>query len=74
MFESGCACSIFGKDFNDDRWLPVVDTVAYEVTLQKFRSDSALKELLLSTGSAVIGEASTNKLWGIGVEHSDAKV
>merc|ERR1712070_998508 len=62
------------KDFNDDKWPPVVDTVAYEVVLQKFRSDSVLKELLLSTGSAVIGESSTNKLWGIGVEHSDAKV
>lgn len=63
------------KGFDDRLWTEHLDAVAYEVVRQKFAADLRLARLLLSTGDAVIAEATCrDKIWGIGLEVSDPRV
>ena len=60
-------------NFDQTIWSQNIDKIAYEVLYAKFTSDENLKTLLLSTGNALIAEASpTDKIWGIGISVSDA--
>ncbi|CAE7379955.1 Eri3 [Symbiodinium sp. CCMP2456] len=69
--------------FDDNVWLKHVapwrdsgeEETAYEVVLQKFRSDQRLATVLLKTGDAVIVEAAPDdRLWGVGLPTSDPRV
>ena len=42
--------------------------IATDVLYQKFKSDSSLAALLLSTGNAQIVNVHNNSVWGIGVD------
>mmetsp|Transcript_98427 Transcript_98427/g.170491 ORF Transcript_98427/g.170491 Transcript_98427/m.170491 type:complete len:230 (-) Transcript_98427:147-836(-) len=66
----GRAC----KGFNQGIWDEKVNDVIDDILFQKFSSDSALTKLLLSTGDAFLGNANTNKDWGIGLTPDDPDV
>eukprot|EP00971_Amphidinium_carterae_P127702 2529903-Amphidinium_carterae.1 len=44
------------QNFDNEKWLEVVEDVAYEVVLQKFSASEELAEVLLSTGNKIIAE------------------
>lgn len=63
------------RDFDQERWDAVIEEVAYEVVVQKFRAEPELRDLLLSTGNKIIAEAAPNdRIWGIGFGSSDQRV
>ena len=62
------------RGFDEQSWAEVVETVAFEVVLQKFRQVPGLKEILLRTGSQIIAEASPrDTIWGIGLAGTDPR-
>jgi len=62
------------RDFNEELWQEHLEEVAFEVVFQKFDSEKALRELLLSTGDKVLAEAAPNdQIWGIGLPLSDPR-
>merc|ERR1712061_516770 len=64
-------CQQLGRncnEFNQTTWDQNVHDVAFEVVLQKFSSTESLRSLLLSTGDALIAEATKNLVWGIGLD------
>eukprot|EP00933_Yihiella_yeosuensis_P071380 TRINITY_DN7958_c0_g2_i3.p1 TRINITY_DN7958_c0_g2~~TRINITY_DN7958_c0_g2_i3.p1 ORF type:complete len:478 (-),score=100.85 TRINITY_DN7958_c0_g2_i3:157-1590(-) len=76
--ENPAACKKLGREvkhFDEALWDLHLADIAFEVVKQKFMSDSKLKDLLLSTGEAIIAEAAPNdKIWGIGLGLSDPRV
>lgn len=72
------SCKALGRrvrPFDGDLWEEHLRVTAFEVVQQKFASDPKLKEVLLSTGDAVIAEATRNdKIWGIGIDVGDPRV
>uniref|UniRef100_A0A7S4GQD9 NADAR domain-containing protein n=1 Tax=Oxyrrhis marina TaxID=2969 RepID=A0A7S4GQD9_OXYMA len=62
-------------NFDQDQWDAVLCMIAFEVVRQKFCSNDDLKKLLLSTGTALIAEATVNDaIWGIGLNCGDPRV
>jgi ribA/ribD-fused uncharacterized protein len=62
------------RNFDDKLWKRHLEETAFEVVRQKFAADRRLRDLLLSTGSAVIAEASPNDMiWGIGLNKKDKR-
>merc|ERR1711879_660372 len=60
------------RNFDDKVWRSRLESIAYEVVLQKFGSSSELKKVLLDTGDAILAEAApTDSIWGIGLPASD---
>ena len=56
------------KDFDESSWEEFREYFAFEILKQKFASDERMKQTLLSTGSAILAEASpTDAIWGIGL-------
>lgn len=72
------ACKSLGRQvtpFNGELWEKHLKDTALTVVQQKFASDPRLKEVLLSTGDAIICEATRNdKIWGIGIDVGDPRV
>ena len=63
------------KGFDDELWHTHVNDIAFEVVKQKFQANVRLAELLLSTGDAILAEATRKyRLWGIGLDVGDARV
>lgn len=63
------------RNFDQALWNRVVCDVAVDVVTQKFRSIPRLRDILLSTGNALIAEATANdKVWGIGLDRGDPLV
>ena len=63
------------QGFDENVWLKHLEETAYEVVLQKFRSDPRLETVLLKTGNAVIVEAAPgDRIWGVGLATSDPRV
>ena len=63
------------QGFDENVWLKHLEETAYEVVLQKFRSDPRLATVLLKTGNAVIVEAAPgDRIWGVGLATSDPRV
>jgi ribA/ribD-fused uncharacterized protein len=63
------------KNFDEKLWQHYLEDLAFEVEKQKFASAKFLRELLLSTGDAVLVEAAPNdRIWGIGLKGSDERV
>merc|ERR1712070_990935 len=62
------------RNFDDSLWRKNLEEVAFEVVKQKFAAEKELTQLLLSTGDAILVEASpTDRIWGIGVAASDPR-
>ena len=60
------------KDFDEKDWQEFREHFAFEILKQKFDSDDRMRSILLSTGSAVLAEASaTDCIWGIGLAADD---
>eukprot|EP00039_Didymoeca_costata_P016774 m.305025 g.305025 ORF g.305025 m.305025 type:complete len:207 (-) comp16446_c4_seq5:1660-2280(-) len=60
------------QGFDDAIWKQHVLEIARDVVTQKFEQVDGLKDVLLSTGDALICEATRNdKIWGIGLNSND---
>lgn len=62
------------KGFEQEKW----DAVKYDIVVEgnkaKFSQNQAIKEFLLSTGDAILVEASPyDKIWGIGMDREQAE-
>ena len=62
------------KKGDDKKWKSEMKDIVYQGLKQKFLQNTALKELLLSTGSVKIAEASTDTYWGVGVKLRDNRI
>lgn len=57
------------KPWDQEKWNRVVCTIAFTIVLAKARTVTVFREVLLSTGSSIIAEATRNdKNWGIGID------
>jgi ribA/ribD-fused uncharacterized protein len=62
------------KGFKRDQWEPQIPVIADLCNMAKFSQHAELTTRLLSTGEAVIAEASpTDRIWGIGVDAEKGK-
>ncbi len=59
------------KGFIPQRWEQKIRTVAVTMATAKFQQNPGIKQLLLSTGTKVIGEATKERPWGIGLRLTD---
>lgn len=56
------------KPWDQKKWSEHFEEVAFEVMRQKFSASKPLRDVLLSTGDAVLAEATRNDcIWGIGL-------
>ncbi|CAJ1431480.1 unnamed protein product [Effrenium voratum] len=63
------------KSFDGKVWTQHLEKTAFEVVYQKFKSSSALQQLLLNTGKKVIVEAAPHDaIWGVGLDKSDSRI
>merc|ERR1719343_168126 len=61
--------------WNQDIWDKHLEEVAFEVVRQKFAASSQLQDVLLSTGTATLAEATRNDcIWGIGLNINEDAV
>lgn len=74
---SPAACKKLGRgvrNFKQELWEHHLEQTAFEVVYQKFAASRSLREVLLSTGDAVLAEAAPNdQIWGIGMGASDER-
>jgi len=72
------SCKALGRgvrNFRQELWDEHLEEIAFEVVKQKFSAEKGLRELLLSTGDAILAEAAPNdSIWGIGLSSSDERV
>lgn len=61
------------KDHQEE-WYNNIQAIVMEGLRAKFEQNISLKEYLCSTGNLIIGEASTNSRWGIGMDLNDPEV
>ena len=62
------------KNFYDNVWDQQKYYIMVDILKLKFSQNQELKTLLLSTGDSILVEASSyDKIWGIGLNESDAK-
>ena len=61
------------RNYKHSEWMGCIDQVTYDANKAKFsdRRAAGAKDYLLATGKRVIGEASANMKWGIGLKVSD---
>ena len=61
------------RNYKHSEWMSSIGDITYEANLAKFsdRRAAGAKDYLLATGSRIIGEASANMKWGIGLKVSD---
>jgi len=58
--------------WDQEKWEEHLEEVAFEVVRQKFAACGRLREVLLSTGNAILAEATRNDcIWGIGINLGD---
>lgn len=63
------------RNFRDDLWQNHLEETAFEVVRQKFAADKTLRDVLLSTGDAILVEAAPNdRIWGVGLNRKDSRV
>lgn len=71
-------CKALGRgvrNFDEALWQERLEETAFEVVKQKFASAKGLREVLLSTGDAILAEAAPNDcIWGVGLPLGDARV
>ena len=62
------------RNYEESVWNGIRQLRVYEGLLAKFRQDQELRELLLSTGDAVLAECAVqDRVWGIGLSMKDEK-
>lgn len=61
------------KDHQEE-WSNNIQAIVMEGLKAKFGQNSQLKEYLCNTGNLIIGEASTNSRWGIGMDLNNPEV
>jgi len=70
-------CKALGRgvrNFKHELWGIHLEEIAFEVVKQKFENNPELSAVLLSTGSALLAEASPyDSIWGIGLRKSDSR-
>lgn len=59
------------KNFNQGRWSRSAKKIAKDGAMAKFSQNPNLRKKLISTGTRMLGEASTETPWGIGVRLHD---
>jgi ribA/ribD-fused uncharacterized protein len=60
------------KNFNEDTWIQHREEIVYQGNIYKFTQNKELKEVLLSTGTTILVEASPyDKIWGVGLSVND---
>lgn len=60
------------KGFNALRWASIAPRIVYDGNMAKFKSDKALRSVLMNTGNLEIVEASpTDTIWGVGLSEDD---
>ncbi len=60
------------RNFNQDQWHEVAQSVVYTANLAKFSQHSYLQKMLFATADRTIVEASAkDQIWGIGLSFSD---
>ena len=63
------------KGFDSQKWERVSYRIMVDINFEKFRQNSSLKEILLSTGNKTIVEGSPfDKIWGVGLHWDDDKI
>jgi len=62
------------KGYNEQKWMRAAEDVLSKANLAKFDQNEHARNTLLQTESNVLGEASKNKKWGIGLSLNDANV
>jgi hypothetical protein len=63
------------EPWDEVAWAAHIEDIAFEAVFQKFASNRRLTEVLLSTGSSIIAEASRgDSIWGIGLSVDDPDV
>lgn len=62
------------KNDHVEEWDQRVEEIATEGLRAKFQQNKSLREFLCSTNNLLLGEASKNPRWGIGLELSDENV
>jgi ribA/ribD-fused uncharacterized protein len=63
------------KNFDNEKWLSIVEFIAYDVLYQKFKSDDNISDILISTDNAILVEASPyDIIWGVGIGINNAKI
>lgn len=63
------------KNFNADVWNAVAKDIVYQGNMYKFSQNSVLLDVLMSTGTRTLVEASPyDTVWGIGLSEVDAKI
>ena len=73
--ESPAKCKRLGrqvKNFDAEAWGSKCEDMVYPGILEKFRQNEDIKEVLLSTGDALLAEAK-DKEWGCGLYKKDAE-
>ena len=58
---------VAGYEEGKQRWLPSGKQALLKANIAKYEQHKAAKQALLATGDDVIGEASVNRTWGIGL-------
>ncbi len=60
------------KSFNDQLWADRCREIVTRGNIEKFRQHESLRNFLLASSGSVIVEASPyDRIWGIGLKHSD---
>lgn len=62
------------REDNVQQWDETVEAVAMEGLEAKFRQNDHMRSFLCSTLGLTLGEASTNKRWGVGMAIDDKKI
>ncbi|UBV44755.1 NADAR family protein (plasmid) [Deinococcus taeanensis] len=61
------------RPYDEAIWAAVREQVAYDACVHKFAQNSRLRDVLLSTGDALLVEAApSDAIWGIGFSEQDA--
>ncbi len=62
------------KNYEDTVWNGMRQIIVYEGLLEKFRQNSELKTLLVSTGEKTLAECAVqDRVWGIGLSMTDER-
>jgi ribA/ribD-fused uncharacterized protein len=62
------------KGYNEQKWMQTAESVLLRANLAKFGQNEHAKKILLHSESNVLGEASKNKKWGVGLSLDDPNV
>lgn len=62
------------KEDHQEEWAKMVEDITLEGLREKFSQNSVLKDYLCHTHPLVLGEASKNPTWGLGMDLKDEEV